>query len=170
MHTGGSTQFVVVKFTACYNTYAHRLLEGRFAPKLHGCYDVWGDGELKMVVMDRVVDAKPLYHELEHSLPSNFFEEIEEAISILHKENYVHGDVRETNIIVVEMNGVKHPQLIDYDTVGKDSEDKYGFSINVDLCGSELDNEVRRGGRMRKEHDLTALKYLRDTYEIKKGV
>ncbi|CAG8747125.1 12094_t:CDS:2, partial [Racocetra fulgida] len=92
---------IVVKFTWRYNQRAHELCsEIGKAPKLLYINKEVVDG-FYMVVMD-YVKAKPLYNcgsSLTHDECKTIFEDIEEAISKLHKENIVFADLRDSNIL-----------------------------------------------------------------------
>ncbi|CAG8778432.1 8652_t:CDS:1, partial [Ambispora leptoticha] len=98
---------IVVKFTWRYNQRAHELCsEIGKAPKLLYINKEVVDG-FYMVVMD-YVKAKPLYNcgsSLTHDECKTIFEDIEEAISKLHKENIVFADLRDSNILVNKSQG-----------------------------------------------------------------
>ena len=90
-----TNQEVIVKFTVRYNEAAHRLLAGaQLAPKLHFCGRVVGD--LYMIVMDRV-GGKSVWQLQEDKtpIPAIFLTKVEEAVSLLHNEDIVFGDLRQ---------------------------------------------------------------------------
>ena len=82
---------VIVKFTACYNEVAHRLLaDVDLVPELHFCERVIGD--LYMVIMDRV-DGMSVWQlqEEKKPVPAIVLKNIEKAVDILHEEDIVFG-------------------------------------------------------------------------------
>ena len=169
----GRPHDVVVKFTSKYARHAHELMsQNGFAPSLYGCIDMWEDrnGKMMMIVMDRV-PGTPLRYQPPHSLPSEFFDKIKQAINILHSNNYVFGDLRSINIMVDSSWGEPRPILVDYDWVGEENKDLYPPSLNMMLVEGAFDQEpelsqsVARLGKMKQEHDLEALEILRKKYE-----
>ena len=135
---------VVVKFAHSYCKDAHMLLAQRsFAPRLRYCEEVESVG-MHVVVMDLAVGkhAKATLND------KSLVRKLQTAIQALHDAGFVHGDLREPNILVTE-GDVK---IIDFDWCGKDGEVRYPASINL---GGSLgwDRDVARGGLIKKEHD-----------------
>lgn len=135
---------VVIKFTPTYCEDAHRKLaeKGR-APFLRFCERVASVG-MYVVVMDyengEHVD-KPLQDKMH-------IEQLREAVGALHDANYVHGDLREPNVLITA-DGLK---IIDFDWCGEDGVARYPAHISLvpDLGWHE---GVSRGGLIRKDHD-----------------
>ncbi|KAI1790036.1 hypothetical protein LXA43DRAFT_947637 [Ganoderma leucocontextum] len=155
---------VVVKFTARYNEDAHRLLAiHHLAPELHACIPVCGD--LFMVVMDRVHGEMALEVERRGELlPSSIYEEVRDAIALLHSNDLVFGDLRTPNIMVVPggSSGRDRPRsmLLDFDWVGTHGHGRYPASLNDGLPDWATSN-IRRCGIMAKADDLAMLEEFR---------
>jgi len=141
---------VVIKFTATYCADAHRKLAGiGRAPHLWFCERVESVG-MYVVVMDHedVVRNYTRLVEKEH------VEQLRAAVKMLHDENYVHGDIREPNVLVTT-GGLK---LVDFDWCGK-VDDRYPADIAL-LPSLGWHDGVRRGGLVKKEHDEHMFKLL----------
>ncbi|KZT05465.1 uncharacterized protein LAESUDRAFT_633945, partial [Laetiporus sulphureus 93-53] len=155
-HEGSSSAVeTVVKFPVTYNKDAHRMLADKnYAPKLYTGVPVIGGRE--MVVMERVY-GKRMCDYPRNSLPNSVFEDIKGALEILHDLKLVFGDLRDTNIMIVEGDGEGKTKvratLIDFDWVGEDGRASYPALINMKLVGTEYDSDVRARGLMRKQHD-----------------
>ena len=161
---GSLPEGVVVKFALTYNKDAHKLLADRgLAPKLHSCEPVIGGRE--MVVMERV-KGKRMYDFREHSLPTSVFDDVAEALRILHEAQLVFGDLRDTNIMVIDKGSRTEvrAQLVDFDWVREDGKGVYSAAINPALIGTELSRDVRPRGLMHKVHDTWALEDLKWRY------
>ncbi|KAL6305761.1 hypothetical protein BKA93DRAFT_195456 [Sparassis latifolia] len=84
---------------------------------------------------------------------------IEELVRSLHSASYVHGDVRDSNILVAPReNGDMDVRLVDYDWAGMAGEAQYPPLINR--------KTVRRpagaipGSAIVKEHDLEMITFM----------
>jgi len=140
---GATNRVVVIKFTATYCPYAHQILaDAQLAPHLRFCEQVESVG-MFVVVMDYEdgVCAKRLENQ-EH------IEHLRMAVEMLHKEDYVHGDIRGPNVLITT-SGLK---LIDFDWCGKEGEVRYPADISL-TSGLPWHGEVRRGGMIKKDHD-----------------
>ena len=73
----------------------------------------------------------------------------------LHKEGYVHGDIRGPNLLIAE-DGLK---LVDFDWCGKRGEARYPADISI-AAGIKWHDGVRRDGLMKKAHDTYMLDLL----------
>jgi len=161
-----SRQEIVVKFVQRYNPEAHRLLAiaGR-APELLYCSkedphapDLAG---LIMVVMG-YVDGKTAHQRYGNQhLPQPIFEQVEEALGILHAKKIVFADLRHPNIMITNDERVL---LIDFDWCGMHEEDTYPVSLNDARNTTDSINwhpDVKRGSRMAKEHDIFRLERMK---------
>ncbi|KAG8932642.1 hypothetical protein FRC02_000818 [Tulasnella sp. 418] len=150
-----SGQEVVVKFVQRYNLTAHRLLASHdLAPKLlHPLDDnpLLG-GRLQMIVMEFV--GGKIAHEV-YGVSDDVIDEIKRAINILHHAGLVFGDLRTPNIMLTN----NKPLLFDFDWCAEDGVGTYPKSLN-DVGGIEWHQDVKRGGKMKKEHDLFMLEKL----------
>ncbi|TFY75892.1 hypothetical protein EWM64_g8122 [Hericium alpestre] len=75
-----------------------------------------------MVVMDYIHGSRPPETQQD-------YEDVEKAISLLHNEDMVFGDIRKPNIIAKPNGGA---MLIDFDWVGKHQVSKYPASWSID--------------------------------------
>jgi hypothetical protein len=149
-------RMVVVKFVSTYHAQAHRILaERRLAPTLH--YAGTDDAEAPkyggrcMIVMD-FVEGEPAVS----SLSEGQFEQVKEAIQLLHSHDFVFGDLRLPNILITGDTVM----LIDFDWCGKAEEAQYPASLNTaDDIG--WPPGVEPDSVMRKEHDIFMLQKLR---------
>ena len=159
----GSEDHIVVKFVQTYNFTAHRLLASHdLAPRLlypesaanEPAIDVGG---LKLVVMEFVdgVTAHDAYGN-PITLPDVIFNEVKKAITVLHDNGLVFGDLRPPNIIVSE----ERAHLVDFDWCAKDEVGMYPASLNDVDHDIGWHPDVKRGGVMYKEHDLFMLEKL----------
>ncbi|TFY76761.1 hypothetical protein EWM64_g7249 [Hericium alpestre] len=142
---------VVVKFAVSYNEKAHRLLADKgLAPTLH--FHAPLVGGMHMVVMDYIHGSRPPQKQQD-------YEDVEKAISLLHNEDMVFGDIRKPNIIAKPNGGA---MLIDFDWVGKHQVSKYPASWSID--DTRLDAGVTRRGLMDKKHDTILLEGLKKSF------
>lgn len=161
----------VVKFAVTYNKDAHKQLAGqKYAPELYVCESVVGGRE--MVVMERVKGRRMCDHPL-NSLPRSVFEDIARALDILHCGKLVFGDLRDTNVMILEdaSEGRIGAKLIDFDWVGERGKAFYPALVNADIVGTEYDISVRARGLMHGKHDSSAFNFIYQNYYVegKKG-
>ena len=103
-----------------------------------------------MIVMD-FVEGKPAVG----SLSEGQFEQVNEAIQLLHSHDFVFGDLRLPNILITDDTAM----LIDFDWCGKVEEAEYPSSLNThDALG--WPTGVEPDSVMRKEHDIFMLQKL----------
>jgi hypothetical protein len=150
---------IVVKFVRQYNGEAHRLLAAaNLAPRLlfDGNDDRNADfprpGGMRMVVMD-FVHGEDLMDYRKRDLPlGSIRDNVKEAIGILHKHDFVFGDLRDPNVRVkLEGDKLVQGMLIDFDWSGKHDEARYPTSMNQDEISWAKGAE--KGSVMKKEHD-----------------
>ena len=156
---GTSTKNVFVKFTAKYNPTAHHLLANHkppLAPVLHSCTRVIGD--MFMVVMQYLPGTSLL--DVPLPLPASAHEavhrDVSRALELLHGHDLVFGDLREANLLYLPEEG-GHVLLVDFDSVGRDGEDRYPACLNSD-AGLGVD----RLQIMEKSHDIENFGRLMD--------
>lgn len=153
-------QEVVVKFTATYCKAAHILLaEAGLAPKLYFCERVIGG--LYMVVMDRVTGNSIWKLRREQEISCEVLEIIldgvRRAVERLHQNDWVFGDLRDTNVVYSEE--AKRAFLVDFDWAGKENLGRYPVLLNV---SNRHATGVAPGGMMLKEHDTWQLQKLQE--------
>ena len=153
---------LIVKFVQRYNSDAHRLLASHnLAPMLH--YSSLDNantnttGGLGVVIMDFVQgsDAYMLYSKTQ--LPNAIYDQVKQAITILHAESIVFGDLRLPNILITEK---QTPMLVDFDWCGKHGIGRYPSSLN-DSSAIEWHEGAVRNGIMYMEHDAFMLEAMR---------
>src|SRR6266702_62076 len=161
-----SRREIVVKFVQRYNAKAHRLLAtAHCAPELLYCskedpnpVDLAG----LIMVVTKYIDGKTA-HRLygNEPLPPTIFDQVKKALGTLHERNIVFGDLRYSNIMVTADERV---QFIDFDWCGEHEKDTYPVSLNDarDTTNSiNWHSDVKRGGKMAKEHDIFMLNSMR---------
>jgi len=145
---------ICVKFVRQYSESAHLICSTLgFAPVLRGFEKVAGGWF--MVVMDLLGDT---YQDLVDSpFKAAFSEEITEKIISFHQAGYVHGDLRETNILV-KYDGTPGIMLVDFDWAGVVGEVRYPPNVNT--------REIKRprgaydGELIKAEHDIAMLSFM----------
>ena len=78
-----------------------------------------------------------------------------DAANELKKENFVHGDIREPNIII--SSNKKKLFLIDFELSGKEGEVRYTFHLNTSVKWHE---GAQYGNLIRCEHDQFMVEQL----------
>lgn len=163
VHEDGTSVEVVIKFSPTYNKEAHELLAKKGgAPKLHECRRVLGG--MYMIVMDRVKGVQ--WSALRPGdVISSTLDDLERIVTDFNKEGYVHGDLRECNVMVDYEGKVK---VIDFDWAAKKGEGRYPKDINMqNVEEGEWHPEVKRDGEITEEHDEFALKALKSSKQKK---
>jgi hypothetical protein len=115
---------VCVKFARQYSMEAHSICSSMgFAPALKGFERVAGGWY--MIVMDAITD------EFGHvDKPSaSLYKPIQEKVVALHQQGYVHGDLRDTNLMV-RKNGAPEMMLFDFDWAGEIGKVRYPINVN----------------------------------------
>ncbi|CAE6446468.1 unnamed protein product [Rhizoctonia solani] len=158
---------IVVKFVERYNAEAHELLARQgLAPELlfdggdvlYGCY--------RMVVMEFCYGMT--YLEYDRRRPDGMSQAgsellsirqtIKGALKLLHEANFVFGDLRKPNILIVEdEKGTIGAKLIDFDWCGPVGEGRYPANISDSI---EWAPGMERGGLMAQKHDNDMLELL----------
>ena len=110
-----SDQTVVIKFARIYDAGGHRLLaDAGHAPELL-YYSIEDLGGLIVVVTGCVLGETAHKRYGINPLPQAIFNQVEDAMPVLHAENIVFGDLRPPNIMVTEQERV---MPIDFDWCG----------------------------------------------------
>ena len=147
----------LVKFAVKYNEVAHRLLaehDPPIAPALYSCTCVIGDMFTVAMQYISASEGAPLRG---GSLPPPALEavrrDISQALKLLHRQDFVFGDLQESNVLYSPEDG--HALLVDFDDVGRHGVDRYSACLNP---GAGLG--VQRLQIMEKSHDVENLKRL----------
>jgi len=147
-------QSICIKFVRRYSQAAHeKCAKMGIVPKLRGFEDI-GAG-WKMVIMDDLYEEyKPFDKNI---LPADTGERIRERLVELHLANFVHGDVRDVNIMI-RKDGKSGFMLIDFDWSGAIGEVRYPININrVDFWRPD---DVSDGMPIKSEHDMAMLDHI----------
>ena len=145
---------MVVKFCRRYSVDAHRLCaEQCRAPRLESVKELAGGW--RMIVME-YVEATPL-----SSLRSErgwnserIVNQVKECIARLHDCGYVHGDLRDNNILVADGNSgiLTEAVVIDFDWAGRSGVDRYPLFMNH--AAVKWPDGAADGEYLQKEHDI----------------
>ncbi|KAH9924943.1 hypothetical protein B0H21DRAFT_764570, partial [Amylocystis lapponica] len=172
-----NTEPVVVKFTTCYCARAHHhLASHQLAPTLYFCGRVVGG---HWMVVTALIKGKNAHNAFAgKKLGVDVLADVRRAISLLHDEGLVYGDLRRPNIMVVdrvvsnksetEAESTPCTMLIDFDWAGEDGKARYPTTLN-DLGDIDWAPGVERNGLVRKEHDNYMLGRLSVTVEARLG-
>jgi hypothetical protein len=133
---------ICIKFVPCYCKEAHEFFAAKgFAPRLHTVERL--PRGMYMVVMDDVSEEYVRLSTLIQDNPELLSEEHLESRNLLssnlglclrqfHEAGFVHGDFRDTNIMV-KTGGFSDGDflVIDYDWSGKMSQARYPLDVNT---------------------------------------
>ena len=141
---------VLIKFTHTYCAEAHKLLEEkRLSPRL---YHVFESHNMKAIVMELLEGFRPIDVYL-----SSVGEEQRArakincltALQVLHDNDYVHGDFRPCNILVLNDESIR---IVDFDWSGKVGDAKYPLFMN--RAEIEWPDGAWDGQCIEKVHDI----------------
>lgn len=141
---------VCVKFARQYSMEAHLICASMgFAPALKGFERVAGGWY--MIVMDAITDEFSLLD----SPSASLYEPIKEKVVALHQRGYVHGDLRDTNLMV-RKDGAPEIMLFDFDWAGEIGKVRYPINVNR---GPDLQRPdgAYDGELITAEHDIEML-------------
>jgi len=111
----------------------------------------------KMVIMDAL--NQEYKHFDEDILPTDTRELIEKRLVELHQAGFVHGDVRDVNIMIRKDSKLGF-MLIDFDWSGVVGEARYPINVNkVDIWRPE---DVSDGLLIKSDHDIAMLNHVFD--------
>ena len=92
------------------------------------------------------------------------YKAVQQALVELHREGFVHGDLREANIMVkrdgVDSEGLHDIILVDFDWAGKEGSVRYPSNITLNHILLPRPDDVERGGPIAAAHDDQMLKFL----------
>lgn len=146
---------ICVKFVRSYSKEAHVwCASAGFAPKLKGYESVAGGWY--MVVMENITQD---YCQLRESkTPGDYQRGITHSLFTLHQAGYVHGDVRDINIMV-RRDGSSEYKFVDFDWSGKIDEVVYPRNL---FRGPDLwrPDGARDGLLIQAEHDVQMLEKI----------
>jgi len=145
-----------IKFVRRYSRRVHEeCAKVGIAPNLRGFMDI-GAG-WKMVIMDAL--DQEYKHFDEDILPKDTCELIKKRFVELHQAGFVHGDVRDANIMI-RKDAKPGFMLIDFDWSGVVGEARYPINVNkVDIWRPE---DVSDGLLIKSDHDIAMLNHIFD--------
>lgn len=150
----------VVKFTPWYSEDAHNCLASHnLAPRLRRCGQISADWTV--VIMD--ISKYPVLFGLELSDvdKERVRHKVMDAARRLHQEGFVHGDIREANVLIdvesLTSNDLKI-HLIDFDWAGPIGEAKY--PVDVNKIAVRRPDGVKGGGLITEQHDIEITSFL----------
>lgn len=159
-----------MKFTYRYNEDAHNTVANTevdgesLAPKLYGCYPVPGCRNLKMVLMDKV-DGERMGGRT--GLRHTFFDSLKKALDALHEKNYVFGDLRRPNILVVKQGDRLLPKLVDFDWAAVHGQGLYPEDLSRSANRPDgWPAGVYPLAPMNKNHDIVLFDALKKRFQV----
>ncbi|KAL4065048.1 hypothetical protein J3A83DRAFT_4263978 [Scleroderma citrinum] len=149
-------QLVCIKFARRYSKDAHEICASLgHAPALHGFEKI--PGGWYMIVMDKLPNEYDML--CGPTPPISLINDIRKnALAPLHEQGYVHGDIRDTNIMVPKSDKTKF-MLVDFEWAGKNGEVRYPMNVNKGPTLWRPDGAVD-GALIRPEHDIDMLNYI----------
>jgi serine/threonine protein kinase len=160
-------QAICIKFTRqyCQQAHEHCASKGN-APRLHAVEEY--PGGWHMIVMDDIrEDYVSLYdltngeEMLYEAYPGDrklLSEDIAVFLLDLHQEGWVHGDIRNSNIMVKKSSPCETFQLVDFDWSGRIGEARYPLDVNTTTV--KRPDAVAGGELIKAEHDIEMLEYI----------
>lgn len=149
-----------VKFTKRYSPDAHRCCADKgMAPRLYATETLPGDWT--MVVMEYL--ASPEYTCVASSRRDPAItESVKRAADILHQGGFVHGDIRNLNLMVRKGSNQDEwkVKIIDFDWAGKVGDARY--PPNVNRREIRRPKGVKDGELILQEHDREMIEYIFD--------
>ncbi|KAG2125667.1 hypothetical protein DEU56DRAFT_565712 [Suillus clintonianus] len=119
------SKMLCIKFVRHYSQEAHqRCASGGFAPALYGFENL--PGGWYMIVMEMIPEDYCCLGEL--SDPYLHHDALATGLLSLHQEGYVHGDIRDTNVMVKRDRSPGF-KLVDFDWSGKIGEIRYPMNV-----------------------------------------
>jgi hypothetical protein len=155
--TDSGVDNIIVKFTTRYSEKLHLHCSSLgLAPPLLGYEPL--DGRWFMIIMEFMKKYLPL-SELDKPRLSNRLKPILlELVRSFHSQNLVHGDLRDTNVLVWEDGEKLEVKLVDFDWGGEAGEVRYPSAINCfDIWRPP---GVTDGVLITKEHDIKSIERM----------
>ena len=152
---------ICIKFARRYSKEAHLHCAGLgFAPKLQGFEAL--PGGWYMIVMDHLVDYDVLADlPATERLPRCVVEAIRTQLKTLHARQMVHGDIRDTNILVRKDDRTKF-MIVNFEWGGVEDVTRYPPYVNYTDIWRPRD--ARDGRPIKAAHDLEMLDAITETW------
>ncbi|EGO23318.1 hypothetical protein SERLADRAFT_391072 [Serpula lacrymans var. lacrymans S7.9] len=150
---------ICIKFVRTYSCDAHKHFASLgCAPALRGFEKIAGGWF--MVVMDMLPADFEMLSARTGRLPLSVFTDISAKLESLHEAGYVHGDIRDTNIMVSKTNKTQF-MIVDFDWAGSIEEARYPAGVNHIDISRPL--EARDGKKILKDHDIFMLQDMKNS-------
>ncbi|EGN97471.1 hypothetical protein SERLA73DRAFT_124167 [Serpula lacrymans var. lacrymans S7.3] len=148
---------ICIKFVQTYSCDVHNHFASLgCAPALRGFEKIAGGWF--MVVMDMLPDDFEMLSARTGRLPLSVFTDISAKLESLHEAGYVHGDIRDTNIMVSKTDKTRF-MIIDFDWAGSIEEARYPACVNyMDIVRPQ---EARDGKKILRDHDNFMLQVVK---------
>jgi hypothetical protein len=150
----------VIKFAWQYSEAAHKcLMSLSSAPELYECVQISADWTAVVMQRSRFKPLRgyPLTSEQQEKVRCK----VENVVRALHKGGFVHGDIRDTNILVnpdmLDSDNVAI-HTIDFDWAGQIGEALYPPGVNT--TSVKRPSGVKGGELIDVQHDLDMVSYL----------
>ena len=146
---------ICIKFVRHYSKDVHAFCASKgFAPILEGFQVL--PGGWHMVIMEMI--GEDYCRLMDFPPPYSHFDDIIGKLASLHQANYVHGDIRNTNIMV-KKDGSQGLKLVDFDWSGRIGEVLYPMNV---YRGQRLwrPREADDGQPIKAEHDIEMCKAM----------
>jgi hypothetical protein len=143
---------ICIKFVRHYSKDVHTFCASKgFAPTLNGFEEL--PGGWHMVVMDMI--GEDYCRLMDFAAPYSHYDIIIVKLTSIHQENYVHGDVRNTNIMV-KRDGTQGFKLVYFDWSGRIGEVQYPMNV---YRGQRLwrPHGAEDGKLIKADHDIDML-------------
>jgi hypothetical protein len=117
-----------------------------------------------MIIME-YLDGISLSQGLEHGMikaDNDIYDNVVNAIELLHNENLVFADLRTPNIMIVEIDRRQQAKLIDFDWCGIHNKDRYPPSMNLNI---EWPSGASPNSLLHKDHDIYWIKNLQNRFK-----
>ncbi|KAJ6513424.1 hypothetical protein C8R45DRAFT_1154720 [Mycena sanguinolenta] len=151
-----SGQIVYIKYTTRYSRDAHEAASALgLAPRLLAFETIYG---WNMVVMQDLSEEYQTLSELKSARAPNVAkikQDVRQALSRLHDSGYVHGDVRDVNLLVHKTTS--QIKFVDWDWAGKAGSVRYPHTINPEVLRP---SRAVGGAEILKEDDVAMVELL----------
>ncbi|KAG8930623.1 hypothetical protein FRC01_002476 [Tulasnella sp. 417] len=162
-----STEYPVkVRFTRKYSEEAHRLLaKANLAPKILHCQELTNGWTV--VVMDSI-QGKDLASLGNGPIGKRVLSDIESALTLLHEEGFVFGDLRGPNVMLCDRPASQEKteqgaMLVDFDCAGMQGSQFYPYDLNPKVCWA---HGVQGGDLITQEHDKEMFELLKQEHNM----
>ncbi|KAH7917447.1 hypothetical protein BV22DRAFT_1026316, partial [Leucogyrophana mollusca] len=147
---------ICAKFVRAYSLDAHEhLARLGCAPVLRGFQKMAGGWS--MVVMDRLPDEFETLSARNKPLPSSVFADISAKLELFHKAGFVHGDIRDTDIMLSGLGETRFT-IVDFDWARRAREARYPPRVkHIDI---KRPPEARDGKEILTDHGMAMLGWI----------